>query len=93
MKEIDTKGLKQLEKKHPKFRKNYTSFFLDVPNDILRERFFERTTGASEDDFQNRLESAIFEREHADEYCDYLIDATQSPEAVLEEVLAIIEFT
>lgn len=93
MKEIDTKGLKQLAEKHPKLREQYTSFFLDIPDDILRERFFSRNPEASEIDFQNRLESAIFEREHADEFCDYLIDASQSPESVLEEVLAIIEFS
>ena len=92
-KEVDTKGLKQIHEKHPDFRENYTSFFLDVPDEVLRERFFSRNPDGSEADFQNRLESTIFERAQADEYCDYIIDATQTPEAILEEVLAIIEYT
>lgn len=92
-KEVDTKGLKQIHEKHPGFKENCTSFFLDVPNEVLRERFFERNPEGSEADFKNRLESTIFEREQAQEYCDYIIDATQSPEGVLEEVLAIIEYT
>ena len=93
MKEVDTKWLKQIHEKYPDFKKNYTSFFLDVPDDILRERFFERNPEGSEADFQNRLESTIFEREQAQEYCDYIIDATQSPESVLKDALAIIEHT
>jgi guanylate kinase len=89
--EIDTKGLKQVMEKHPHFRKNFTSFFLDIPDDILRERFFARNPQSSEQDFQNRLESAQFEREQAQEFCDFVIDATQSPETVLQQVLAIIQ--
>lgn len=92
-KEVDTKWLKQIHEKHPDFRSKYTSIFLDVPDDILRKRFFERNPTWCEADFQNRLESSIFERKQAEEYCDYIIDATQSPESVLEDVLAIIEYT
>ena len=91
--EIDTKGLKQVLEKHPNFKKNYTSFFLDVPDEEIKRRYFERHSDGKIEDIQNRLESAQFERAQADEYCDYIIDATQSPESVLEEVLAIIEYT
>lgn len=91
MKEVDTKGLKQIHEKHPNFKKNYTSFFLDIPDETLRKRFFDRNPGWSEADFHNRLESTIFERKQAREYCDYIIDATQSPEGVLKEVLEIIK--
>ncbi len=89
-KEIDTKWLKQLHEKYPDFSKNYTSFFIDVPNEVFRQRFFERSPEASEEDFQNRLESAIFEREHASEYCDYILRWDNTPEEVLQEVLEII---
>lgn len=91
--EIDTKGIKQILEKHPKFRKNFTSFFLDVSDEVIEERYFARNPEGSKEDIKNRLESAQFERKQAEEYCDYIIDATQSPESVLEEVLAIIEFT
>ncbi len=79
MKEVDTKGLKQLHEKHPDFKENYTSFFLDVPDEILRDRFFQRNPEGCEEDFQNRMESTIFERQQAQKYCDYTIDATQNP--------------
>ena len=91
MKEIDTKGLKQLHEKHPNFKKNYTSFFLDVPDSVLRDRFFQRNPEWHEEDFQNRMESTIFEREQAQKYCDHIIDATQVPEDVLKDVLAIMK--
>lgn len=90
MKEVDTKGLKQLHEKHPDFKINYTSFFLNVPDAILRERFFQRNPEGCEEDFQNRMESTIFEREQAEKYCDHIIDATQTPEKVLEDVLKIM---
>ncbi len=91
MTEIDTKGLKQVQEKHPNFRKNYTSFFLNVPNEEMERRYLERHPEGSRDDIKNRLESATLEREQAQEYCDYIIDATQSPEEVLQDILAIIK--
>lgn len=91
--EIDTKGLKQVLEKHPQFRDKFTSFFLDISDAVIEERYFSRNPEGSKEDIRNRLESAQFERTQAEEFCDYIIDATQSPESVLEEVLAIIEFT
>jgi hypothetical protein len=38
-----------------------------------------------------REKSAIMEEQEARRHCDYMLDATQSPEKVLEEVLAIIK--
>ena len=91
MTEIDTKGLKQVQEKHPNFRENYTSFFLDVPNEEMERRYIERHPDGCRDDISNRLESASLEREHAQIYCDFIIDATQSPEEVLEDVLTIMK--
>lgn len=91
MTEIDTKGLKQVQEKHPNFREHYTSFFLDVPNEEMTRRYLERHPEGSKDDIINRLDSASFERQQAQKYCDHIIDATQSPEKVLEDVLAIMK--
>jgi len=90
LKEIDTKGLKQLSENHPDFREYYTSFFLNVSNEEMTRRYLERHPEGCASDIQNRLESASFEREQAETYCDYIIDASQSPEEVLQEVLKII---
>lgn len=90
-KEIDTKGLKQLSENHPEFRKNYTSFFLDVPNEEMERRFYERHPDGDPADIANRIESTNHEREQAHKYCDYIIDATQDPEVILEKVLEVIK--
>jgi len=92
MSEIETKGLKQVLEKHPNFRESFSSFFLDIPDEVIKQRYFERNPEGCVEDIKNRLESAEFERKQAEEFCDYIIDASQSPEAVLEEVLAIIDF-
>jgi len=91
LKEIDTKWLKQLTEKHPDFRKHYTSFFLDVSNEEIRERFYKRNPDWLKQDIENRIESTSIERDQAQKYCDYIIDASQSPEQVLKEVLKIIK--
>lgn len=91
IKEIDTKGLKQLIKNHPDFRENYTSFFLDVPNHEMQRRFYERNPEGKPEDIANRIESSSFEREQAHKYCDHIIDATQSPEEILQKVLGVVK--
>jgi len=90
MTEIDTKWLKQVIEKHPDFRESFTSFFLNVPDDEIRRRFYQRNPDWKTEDIENRIESTLFEREQAKQYCDYMIDATQSPEQVLQEVLQIM---
>lgn len=91
MKEIDTKWLKQLSENHRDFHTHYTSFFLDIPNEEIERRFYERNPDGKAQDIQNRLESTNHERHQAQKYCDYIIDATQSPENVLKEVLHIMK--
>ena len=91
LKEIDTKGLKQLSENHPDFKPYYTSFFLNVSNQEMTRRYLERHPEGCENDIKNRLERASLEREQAEKYCDYIIDASQSPEQVLQEVLDIIK--
>jgi guanylate kinase len=91
-KEIDTKGLKQLAENHPDFREHYTSFFLDIPNEEMQRRFYERNPNGTPEDIANRLESTDHERAEAKEYCDFIIDATQKPEQILKQVLKSIKY-
>lgn len=91
LKEVDTKGLKQVLDNHPDFRKSFTSFFLDVSNDEMTRRYLERHPEGNKHDIDNRLQSASLERQQAKKYCDYIIDASQSPEVVLGEILSIIQ--
>jgi len=90
-KEIDTKWLKQLAENHPDFRRHYTSFFLDVPNEEMERRFYERNPDGKSEDIANRIESTDHEREQAHQYCDFIIDATKPPEQILEKVLEVIK--
>lgn len=90
MKEVDTKGLKQVIENHPDLRENFTSFFLDVPNEEIERRYFERNPDGKKEDIINRLESTLIEREQAKKYCDHIVDATRSPEEVLKCVLQIM---
>lgn len=91
MKEVDAQWLRQVIEKHPSFREDFTSFFLNVPNTEMEKRYFQRNPEWKIDDIQNRLESSALERELAQKYCDHIIDATQSPEKVLKDVLKIIK--
>lgn len=90
VKELDINWLKRLRKEKPNFDKNYTTIFLNIPVDILKKRIESRWALMSNKELQNRINSAIIEEKEAKKYCDYIIDATQSPEKVLEEVLKII---
>lgn len=91
IKEIDTKWLKQLHENHADFKEHYTSIFLNVPDEEIRKRFYERNPDWKPEDIENRIQSTIFERKQAKKYCDYIIDATQSPEEVLKQSLKIIK--
>ena len=93
LKEVDINGLKRLEKEKPELKKHYTTIFLDIPPKIIAERIRDRGASIEADELERRIKTATLETQESEKMCDYLIDATQSPQAVLEEVLAIIEFT
>ena len=90
IKELDILWLKRLEKNHPEYREFYTTIFLNIPVNKLRERLDKRWDNATEEVLKAREKSAIMEEQEARKYCDYMLDATQSPEKVLREVLDII---
>ena len=91
IKELDVLWLKRLIKKHPEYREHYTTIFLNIPVNKLRERLNIRWDDVSEIVIKNREQSAIMEEQEARKYCDYMLDSTQSPEKVLREVLDIID--
>ncbi len=90
VKELDILGLKRLIKDKPELRENYSTIFLNIPIKKLRERIAKRWEEISEIELRSREQSAIMEEAEARKYCDYMLDATQSPEKVLKEVLDII---
>ena len=91
VKELDVLGLKRLMKDHPEFRKFYTTIFLNIPVEKLRERINKRWEEITEEELKAREDSAKMEEAEARKYCDYMLDATQNEEKVLKEVLDIIK--
>ncbi|PID86479.1 guanylate kinase [Candidatus Gracilibacteria bacterium] len=90
IKELDINGLLKLKKQRPELSNDYTSIFLNLPLDKLRERIYSRGHDMSESEFQNRLDSAKNEYLYALDYCDFIVNANQTPQEVLEEVKKII---
>ncbi len=90
IKELDINGLLKLKKQRPELSNDYTSIFLNLPLDKLRERIYSRWHDMSESEFQNRLDSAKNEYLYALDYCDFIVNANQTPQEVLEEVKKII---
>ena len=90
IKELDIHWLKRLMKQHPEFRIKYSTIFLNIPLSKLRERIANRWENITESELLARENSAILEETEARKYCDYMLDATQTPDKVLREVLYII---
>lgn len=90
IKELDVLWLKRLMKDKPEFSEYYSTIFLNIPVNHLRERITKRWENITEEELKRRENSAIMEEREARLLCDYMLDATQSPEKVLREVLDII---
>lgn len=90
IKELDIHWLKKIIKEKPELKKEYTTIFLSIPNSELEERIAKRWEKITKEELKSRKQSAIMEEQEAKKYCDYVIDATKSPEKVLKEVLDII---
>ncbi len=91
IKELDIIGLEDLRKNKPEFDGKYTTIFLDIPQNVLRERIEKRWAFMSDEELQKRINSSVMEEERAREICDFIIDATKSEEEVLKEFLQIIK--
>ncbi|MCD5385181.1 guanylate kinase [Candidatus Gracilibacteria bacterium] len=90
IKELDVLGLKRLIKDKPELKDFYTTIFLNIPVNKLRDRIKKRGEEIKEEELLRREQSAIMEEKEARLLCDYMLDATQSPDKVLKEILDII---
>jgi|GEM_PF-1064064 len=57
---------------------------------MLQSRIDTRGIFMSDEEYEKRIKSSIFEEEELMKYCDYVIDATLSPEEVMESFLEIV---
>jgi len=90
VKELDLGGLKKLKTENPELDSLYSAVFLNIPKAMLRQRIEARGVFMSDEEYQRRLSSALLEEEALMKYCDYSIDATLSPEEVVEKFLEIV---
>ncbi len=91
IKELDIIWLEELRKNKPELDEKYTTIFLNIPENILKKRIEQRGVFMSNEELQKRIGSALMEEQKAKEMCDYIIDATKSPQEVLFEVMQIIK--
>ncbi len=91
IKELDIHWLKRLKKEKTELNKDYTTIFLNIPVELLKSRIEKRWDNISKDELERRISSALTEEKEARLYCDFMLDATQSPEDVKKEVLQIIK--
>jgi len=91
VKEIDILWLKRLLKEKKELRPYFTTIFLNIPVEKLRERINKRWENITEEELKAREKSAIMEEKEARIYCDFMLDATDTPLNVKNEVINIIK--
>lgn len=89
LKEIDVQWLENIIKNHADMRQKMFSIFLNLSDATMIKRITARTT-ISEDDLQNRLKSALWERDVAKKYCDIILSWEGSIDEVYQRVDACI---
>lgn len=90
IKEIDVIWLEKLKQTHPQLDEKYTTIFLNIPLDLIKERIEKRWALMSNEELQDRINSATIETTKSKELFDHIIDSTQDPEKVMNDVLEII---
>jgi guanylate kinase len=75
LKQVDIHGREQIVAK-PELRGFCRSVFMDITDDVIRQRILNRDPSISEEEIQRRLESAQYERSKAVELCDMVIDVS-----------------
>ena len=91
IKELDIIWLEQLMQSRKDFNNLYTTIFLDIPIEVLKERIYKRQPYMKNEELNRRIKSAIIEKEKAKNLCNYIIDTNKSEKEVLVEVLGIIK--
>lgn len=89
IKELDMFGLLKIQEQR-KIDNKYISIFLNIPTNLVMERIRKRGV-LSDDEMKQRVSSAEYETEQAKIHCDYIVDATQQLELVIENVIDILK--
>lgn len=89
IKEIDINWLEELQKKYPELDNKYTTIFLNISQNILKDRIKKRWIIMTQEELQRRINSSIFEIQKAEQLCNHIIDATLEENKVLNIFLDI----
>lgn len=90
-KELEFQWLKKLKSEKPELDVYYSTIFLNIPKEHLKQRIEARWVFMSDEDYKNRMASAELEEAQLKELCDFEIDATLPPEKVFETLIQIIK--
>lgn len=93
IKEIDINGLIELKRNKPELDSRYTTIFLNMPSETLTQRIKKRWVFMSNDELEKRINTSITELNRSKELCNYIIDATKTPDEILRDFLEIINKT
>lgn len=91
IKEIEINWLKQLINEKPNFDEYYTTIFLSIPENKLKERIIKRWALMNNEEIKRRENTAIMEIAESKKLCDFIIDSTIPKEEVLNKTLQIIQ--
>jgi thymidylate kinase len=83
--------LEKIIKNNSLDKNNYSTIFLNIDIEILKERIQIRWDKISEKQLKNRVESSYNEIKIAEKICDYILDASKTQVDVLQEFLNIIK--
>lgn len=89
LKEMDILILPKVLEERKDLREDFTYIFLDIPVEKIKERMLHRWDDVTGTDYENRIKSAIKERE-LKHLADHIVDASQKPEDTLEKLKDII---
>lgn len=85
LKEIDMLIIPTILKDLDYMKDDFSIICLDLPVELVKDRMQKRWDDVEWLDYKNRIESAIEEKKYSN-LCDFIVDATNSPEKVLKEV-------
>ena len=89
IKEMDILILPKVLEERKEYRNDYTYIFIDIPLENIKERMIKRWDDVSWIDYENRIESAIKEKELS-HLSDFVIDWTWTADETLELLKKII---
>lgn len=91
IKDIDIQWVISIANEHPDIWERTSSIFLDIPDEEMIKRITLRAA-ISDEEIKNRLDSAVRERELAQQYCTDIVDASGTREEVFARVYTLIKW-